>query len=170
MGPIIQPYAIVYGFGVLWVYMSQYWHFGPFSHIRCARGVEVLKMVSFCFEPVPFLIKGLKAISCLHAKAQSPSPLGTGDTILESSCFGRRTLFWTTMVPNSFSPHWSLGIVCARYPRLRAIWKGYKNPPGIGHVPMYLRLGMGDPWVAQYGVCCCLPFFVYQFSAEGKNN
>ena len=39
----------------------------------------------------------------------------------------------------------------------------------LGCVPMYPRFGMGDPWVTQYVVCCCLPFFVYHFSAEKKN-
>ena len=34
---------------------------------------------------------------------------------------------------------------------------------------MYPRLGMGVPRVTQYGVCCCLPFFVYHFFATGEN-
>ena len=79
------------------------------------------------------------------------------------SSFG---LQWpATQSPPYFSPEF----VCPRNPRLRAIWKGYKNLPRIGYVPVYPHLGMGEPWVTQYGACCGLPFFVYYFSAKGKN-
>ena len=59
-------------------------------------------------------------------------------------------------------------VVCARCPRLRAIWNGYTNPPRIAWVPLYPFLWMGEPWVVQYRVCCLLSFFVYDFSAKGK--
>ena len=52
-----MPYYM--GLGVSWVYMSQYWHLGHFSNFLCASRVEVSKMVFLCFEPEPFLIKGL---------------------------------------------------------------------------------------------------------------
>ena len=82
-------YMLYYmGFGVPWVYMSQYWHFGHFSHFLSAPRVEVLKLVFLCFEPDPLLIKGLTALGCFRAKAESPSPLGTGDTLFGVITFG----------------------------------------------------------------------------------
>ena len=42
------------------------------------------------------------------------------------------------------------------------------NSPRIGCISLCPQLRMGEPWVAQYGVCCILPFFAYYFSAEGK--
>ena len=56
-------------FGVPWVYVSQYWHFGHRSHFSCAPRAEVLKMVFLCFGPELLLIEGLKAFGCFHAKA-----------------------------------------------------------------------------------------------------
>ena len=58
-------------------------------------------------------------------------------------------------------------LITARYPRLRANWKGYMNLLRIGYVPMYHPLGMGEPWVTKYRVCRDLPFFVNHFLAEG---
>ena len=43
------------------------------------------------------------------------------------------------------------------------------NRPQTGCVPMYPRLGTGEPWETQYLESCGLPFVVYQFSAKGKN-
>ena len=34
---------------------------------------------------------------------------------------------------------------------------------------MYSRLGMGEQWVTKYGICNCLPFLAYDFSAKLKN-
>ena len=48
----------------------------------------MLKIAFLCFEPEPLLIKELKALGYFHAKAQSPSPLGTGDTIFGVITFG----------------------------------------------------------------------------------
>ena len=78
------------GLGTSLVYMSQYWHFGSFSHFACATRVAVLKILSQCFEPQPLLQMGLEALGNFHAKAQSPSLLGFGDTN-----FGATT-FWAT--------------------------------------------------------------------------
>ena len=55
-----MPYYM--GLVAVGVYMSQYWHFGPFFHFLCARRVEVIKMLSLCFEPDLWLIKRLKAL------------------------------------------------------------------------------------------------------------
>ena len=59
-------------------------------------------------------------------------------------------------------------VVCIRCPRLRAIRKGDINPPRIGLISLCPILGMGEPWVAEYGVCCLFSYFVYHFSATGK--
>ena len=75
-----MPYHM--DFGVPRVYMSQYWQLGTLSQFSCAPRVEVLKMVFLCFEPKVLLIKGLKALGCFRAIAQSPSPLGTGGKFL----------------------------------------------------------------------------------------
>ena len=79
------PYYM--GFGEPWVYMSEYWHLGQFPQFSCALWVEVLNMVFLWFEPEPLLIKGLKALGYIHAKAPIPSPLRTGDTIFWSDHF-----------------------------------------------------------------------------------
>ena len=61
------PYYM--GFGVPWVYMSQYWRFGHLSHFLCAPIAEVSKNIFVCFGPEQMLRKGLKALGCFHAKA-----------------------------------------------------------------------------------------------------
>ena len=43
------------------------------------------------------------------------------------------------------------------------------NPTRIWCISLYPLLGMAEPWAAQYWVCGLLPFFVYHFSAKGKN-
>ena len=39
-----------------------------FPLFMCAKGRSV-EMAFLCFEPQPWLIKGLEALSCFHAKA-----------------------------------------------------------------------------------------------------
>ena len=70
------------------------------------------------------------------------------------------------MVPNSFSFSFQPWGCDARYPRLGAIWKGYRNPRQMGYAPMYLCLEIGNPLMTQYGICCCLPFSVSDFSTK----
>ena len=106
-----MPYHM--GFGVPWVCMTQHWHFGHFFHFLCAPRVEVLKMVFLCSEPEPLLIKGLKALGCFHAKAQSPSPMGTGYTI-----FGVITFGTTNPLLGHNGPQFNLPLILA--PRLCA--------------------------------------------------
>ena len=62
-----MPYYM--GFGVLGVFMSQYWHFAHISYFSCASRAEVSKMLFLCFRPEPMLIKGLKALNGFNAKA-----------------------------------------------------------------------------------------------------
>ena len=52
-----MPYYMA--FGVPWVYMSQYWHFGHVSNFSCAPRFEVLKIVFWCFGPELMVIRGL---------------------------------------------------------------------------------------------------------------
>ena len=82
---------------------------------------------------------------------------------------GLLTPFLAIMAPNPISLlMFARMAVCARCPRFRAIWKGDINLPRIGCSPLCPLLGMGEPWVAQYGVGCLLPFFVYHFSTKGE--
>ena len=62
--------------------------FWPYSPLFVCSKAEVLKIVSLCFGPELMLIKGLKALDCLHAKAESPNPLGTRDRNFEVNAFG----------------------------------------------------------------------------------
>ena len=117
------------GFGVPWEHMSQYWHFGHISGFSCAPRAKVFKMVLFCFGPELMLIKGLKALNCLHANARSPSPLGTGDITFGVSTFGTTNpLFGNNgtklHLPLYLRP-WAL---CACCPRLRAILRRGHKP------------------------------------------
>ena len=110
--------------------MSQYWHFGLFPPFSSAPRVELLKMVFMCFKPQPLLIKGLKALGCFYGEAQRPSPLRTGGTIFGVNTFGATNPLFRHNGPNLNLPlNVSPEVVCARYPRLRAIGNGYKNPP-----------------------------------------
>ena len=65
-------------------------------------------MLFLCFEPEPLLIKGRKALGCFHAKAQSPSPLGTGDII-----FGVITFCTTNPLLDHDGPQLNLPLISA---------------------------------------------------------
>ena len=160
-----MPYYM--GFGVPWLYVSEYWHFGHISHFPRA---EVLEIIFLCFGPQLMVIKGLKASGCFQAKAKGPSPLGTRYTTFGVNTFGTTNQLFCK---NGTKSHLPLNVrpraVCAHYPRLRAIWKGDISPPQTGCIPLCPLLGMGEPRVTQYGVCCLLPVFRYYFSAKGKN-
>ena len=97
-----MPYCM--GLGAPWVYMSQHWHFGPFFHFLCAPRIEMFKVLFLFFEPELLLLKGLKASGCFHAKVQTHLPWELEIQFLQLPRLGRLTMFWTTMVPNSFSP------------------------------------------------------------------
>ena len=103
-------------------------------------------------------------------EAKSPSPLRTGGTDFVVNTLGTTNPLLGQNGPQLHLPlNVSGEVLCARYPRLRAIWKGYKNPPPIG----YPRLGMGEPWVTEKGyieVChfLCTTFLLRQAMTGGN--
>ena len=62
-----MPYYM--GSGAPWVYMSHYWHFGPFPHFSCAPTVEVLKCFSRASSPNS---SRLRALQLRVASMQKP--------------------------------------------------------------------------------------------------
>ena len=88
MAPSFSHMPCYSGLGVQLVYMSQYWQFCTFSHISCAPKVQLLKILSQCFEPQPLFLMGFEALGNFDAKAQSPSLLGFEDTIFGVTGFG----------------------------------------------------------------------------------
>ena len=103
-------------------------------------------------------------------KVHLPPFLPPGDKTFGVKSFGTTNPLFGD---NGTKPHLPLnvraGAVYVCYPRLKAISKGDINPPQIMCIPLCPLSGMGEPWVAQYGVCGLLPFFVYLLSANGKN-